>query len=649
MDIKMNNHVCKDCHKEAKVACMCIGEVKKFCYDHFIPHFEDKKVFHKIMDINDLEKIDPDEEEKRLKLEKIIARMNRHQSDIENHNKELLTLRDAFLRAVNEVFGNEEFTYMNVLKEIKDKKVIFSNLQYSKTDEVDTIIENFKRHKLFGVLDTFEEIKPLNRWKFFERLKIALEVAEDPIKAQLRNKLEELTQKSSEQIAKLESQIVEANNKLQAAVDRPNDLEVMVNRIFAIVKQQPEYQDCTFEQESYLDESTTKINETVEEFGYDYENLPHKISELYDSLDLSQGKVKSLESQVENLSKSLDEIKARAKVHDMIEYSLPHIISTRSASDLFTALHIEKYIKANFPNIKTMDLSGMDIGEKGSKTLFNASFPSLENLILFDNRIGSKGAEYLAKTQLLSLVHLDLGLNEIEVDGMQALSKCKFPRLEILNLEGNDITPKGMALLYKIRFNKLISLNLRSNFLDYESIKNLLTDPRFSDLAYLNLDYNYIKYYDIENFIRKRLTGLQDLHVMYCNLKEHKSDEILTSDFGFLTYLDLSWRFIQVTGMEILSRCDFKFLTHLNLKYNNIQTEGVRLLAFCNLPRLKYLDISWNNIKKEGVDHLLSCKLPNLVHLLLASNNIRAGGVEALVRNRFPKHLITLDLSGNIV
>lgn len=646
----MNNHLCIECVKEAKVACMCVGEVKKFCYEHFIPHFEDKKVFHKIMNIEDLEKIDPHEEEKRLKLEKIIARMNKHQSQIENHNIDLLNLKNKFLTAIQEVFDDEGFTYKNVLNEIKEKKVKISNLQYSKTDEVDTIIESFKHMKLFGVLDTYEELKPLDIRKFFDKLKLVLQVPDDPIKVQLQTKLTELKELSSKQIKTLESQLEEANNKLQAALDRPKDLEVLLNKVLDIVSQQPEHQEYTIEQVSCVDESTITVNDTVEESViYDYENLPHKISELYDNLEISQGRVKILEGQVEHLTKKLDDIEAKARVHDMIEYSLTHIVSSSSASDLLTTLQMEKCLSANFPNIKTMDLSSMDLGEKGIKVLFSASFPSLETLILFDNRIGSKGAEYLAKVNLSSLIHLDLGLNEIELDGMKALSRCKFPNLKILNLEGNDITPKGMVLLYNFKFNKLTSLNLRSNFLDYDSIKNLLTDPRFSDLAYLNLEYNYIKYYDIENFIRKRLTNLQDLHVNYCNLKEHKSDEILNSDFGFLTYLDLSWRFIQVAGMEILSRCDFKFLTHLNLKYNNIQSEGVRLLANCNLPRVTYLDISWNNIKKEGVDHLLNCKLPNLAHLMLASNNIRSAGVEALVRNRFPKHLITLDLSGNIV
>lgn len=632
----MNNHICNDCQDEAKVACMCMGEVKKFCYIHFIPHFEDKLVFHKILNIEDLDKIDLLDDAKRLRLEKIINQMNKHQKDIENHNKSYVDLKQQFLDAVNVVFSDDDFTYNNVLTEIKAKQVKFSSLTYFQSEDIDRTIQNFKQLRLSGVLEEYKEIQPIDIRKVFEKLVKKLGVPEDPEKIELQKSLKELTEQTSLKITSLETELNEVKIQHGIAEDKKNDLETKMNNILQCIRKH-----------SYLDKSC--IEETTERpESLELNSLPDKIIYLYEALSHKTVMIESLQSEVSKLSIKVKENRARVMVHDIIEYSLQDTFNTDSSASLLNLLSLGKCIKANFPNIRSLDFTSMNLEYNGIRTLFNATFPSLQTLILFDNSIGAQGAEVLANSELHNLTHLDLGLNELEVHGMIALSRCHFPNLKFLNLEGNNITKEGMNELYAFTFTKLMSLNLRSNFLDYESIKSLLTCPKFSSLTHLNLEYNYIKYYDIDKFLRKKFLSLQTLEVNYCNLKEHKFDEIISSDYGHLTYLDLSWRFLQVSGMEILVKCEFDFLTHLNLKYNNIQSEGVELFTRCSLPRLNYLDISWNNIKKEGVESLIKCNLPKLLHLLLASNNIRASGVEILLKNHFTR-LITLDLTGNII
>lgn len=173
-----------------------------------------------------------------------------------------------------------------------------------------------------------------------------------------------------------------------------------------------------------------------------------------------------------------------------------------------TANEIRKILKS-FPNLKTLNLSGVLIGNQmtllarefgccqhlkeldlsknmlGTDNLYDISdllqSTSITRLSLADNEIHHDGLRLLCHSMKsnTSITHLDVSNNAIPSDGVSFLLPMfqAHPTLASINLSENEIGPRGSQHLAKLisQAPNLMELNLQGNFLRNEGGQTLMS------------------------------------------------------------------------------------------------------------------------------------------------------------------------------
>jgi Leucine-rich repeat (LRR) protein len=136
---------------------------------------------------------------------------------------------------------------------------------------------------------------------------------------------------------------------------------------------------------------------------------------------------------------------------------------------------------SSLSSLITLNLSDNDIGDSDAKHL--SSLSSLTTLNLYGNNIGAEGTKHLSS--LSSLTTLNLSFNNIGAEGAKNLSSLSS--LTTLDLWNNNIGDSGAKNLSSL--SSLTTLDLRNNKIGAEGAKNLSS---LSSLTTLNLWKNHI-------------------------------------------------------------------------------------------------------------------------------------------------------------
>ncbi|KAK2906718.1 hypothetical protein Q8A67_005703 [Cirrhinus molitorella] len=307
-------------------------------------------------------------------------------------------------------------------------------------------------------------------------------------------------------------------------------------------------------------------------------------------------------------------------------------------------------LKLNPSQLRELDLSGNELGDKGFKGLGDLLMNlqcKLEKLHLCKCSIKKKQCGVLTSALNSNPSHLrelDLSCNELEQLGVANLCdllmnpQCK---LEKLHLHGCSITEEHGLLTSALKSNPshLRELYLSRNKLGDSGVKNL------SDL------------------LRNPQCKLEKLHLCRCSITEEQC-LILTSALKanslHVKELNLSRNKLRESGVknlcELLSKPQCK-LEKLCLRGCSIREKQCLLLTpmLClKLSHLRELDLSRNKIKSEGVETLCEilkdsrCKLKRL-----SLNDCGITDVTALTQSLSDKNTLKflkeLDLRNNMI
>jgi len=154
----------------------------------------------------------------------------------------------------------------------------------------------------------------------------------------------------------------------------------------------------------------------------------------------------------------------------------PYLEDLDLASTDITAKGIECIInKANWINLKSLDVSWNQIKDEGIEKLASGKWPRLEDLSLLLAGITAKGIELIAKkANWINLKKLGISWNQIQDEGIEILVSGKWPLLQDLDLRDIKITSKGLeCLISKSNWPKLKSLNVSENKIRDQTLKEL--------------------------------------------------------------------------------------------------------------------------------------------------------------------------------
>lgn len=218
--------------------------------------------------------------------------------------------------------------------------------------------------------------------------------------------------------------------------------------------------------------------------------------------------------------------------------------------------------------------------------------------------------------------NLDLSWNDLGDKAVLVLTNYNLPLLEHLNMEHNKIVHSESLACFK----GLTSLDLHMNSIKDESVSALANLPV---LKKLTLSCNKLTYKGAE-FLQACTTLEEiDLHGQFVggNAVGNKG-AIALANLPFLRILNLNSNSVGNAGAEALAKS--KTLINLDLSHNSIGSKGAKALAG-NLS-LKYLNLCWNNSKDEGAASF--CDNQTIVNLDLSSNAIYDKGAIILAKNK---------------
>ena len=321
------------------------------------------------------------------------------------------------------------------------------------------------------------------------------------------------------------------------------------------------------------------------------------------------------------------------------------------------------------PNLKTLDISGSNIGSEGASKLgeYFKSCINLQRLNLRSSRIGSEGAIELAERFKCwtNLQKVDISRNNIGSKGAVALAKGfkSWTNLQELDISENNIGSKGATALAKGFKNgiNLQELDISGNNIGSDGVAMLAEGLKSCiKLRRLNISRNCIGLQGVIKLAEglKRCTNLQEFdisRIYICSEGLMKLVEVLKTCIKLQT-LNICWSNISSEGAVKLAeglRC-WTILQELNISGNNIGSEGASKLGedLKSCIKLQRLDISSNDIGSEGAVELaegLKCWI-NLQELAIGGNNIGLKGVAKLAKGLiYCTKLQKLDISRNCV
>ena len=192
--------------------------------------------------------------------------------------------------------------------------------------------------------------------------------------------------------------------------------------------------------------------------------------------------------------------------------------------------------RANWSNLKKLEVAGNPIGNKGIEILVSSDWPLLEDLGFEKTEITDEGLEILTrKSNWPNLKGLNISGNEIHDEGLGILAHGKWPLLERLYLDSLEITEKGLTSIASISewpnlklidlsYNENIgekglgdfalgkwpfleTLYLRDLSLEWEDLETLAKKSSWPKIKELDLARFRYSFYDSDRKVLKGLLG----------------------------------------------------------------------------------------------------------------------------------------------
>ena len=158
--------------------------------------------------------------------------------------------------------------------------------------------------------------------------------------------------------------------------------------------------------------------------------------------------------------------------------------------------HLQVLVSGTWPNLVSLDLSGLDLTARSSFGLSSSiaqlregQWPALRVLNLSRTQLDHDAIHSLTEVKLQKLETLDLSWNWLEDSAALQLPMAKWPELQHLSLRFNLLHTTAVAALSTSSWPMLKSLNLRNNFIDGEATAQL-TKGQWPMLEHLDLRIN---------------------------------------------------------------------------------------------------------------------------------------------------------------
>jgi Ran GTPase-activating protein (RanGAP) involved in mRNA processing and transport/lipopolysaccharide biosynthesis regulator YciM len=328
---------------------------------------------------------------------------------------------------------------------------------------------------------------------------------------------------------------------------------------------------------------------------------------------------------------------------------------------MMKATNLNQILNQNNEDLEVIDLSGKNLGLKGTKKLASGlkDYPKVRELNLANTAIGSEGAIVLAKAlaKHTTLHKLNLGNNKISTRAIKEIAKVveKQTNLQELCLNDNRIDDEAVTVLAKAleKHSSLHTLDLSNNLIQANGIKDLFSSlTNHSNFCVLNLKNNSIGS-EGAKVLADKLVNHTKLKIL--NLGNNQIDGegavALAGSIGNLSQLqklNLCNNQIDDKVVKELAHAlkDNIGLKNLNLACNQISSEGVTALVqllenHCKsksilkfAPALEILNLSDNQIDSSGAENLSKVlkQYTKLQELDLGSNNIGDKGAEAVAK-----------------
>lgn len=204
--------------------------------------------------------------------------------------------------------------------------------------------------------------------------------------------------------------------------------------------------------------------------------------------------------------------------------------------------------------------------------------------------------------------------------------KIKNPIIQVqLTNEFLKLNPEEFIELIASRGKDVLCLNIENISI---SVSSLL--PQIPNIQVLHFNNCSFVEDDLSGF-KNELNSLTKLKIKNCGLTSDHLKTLAGVKFSNLTYLDLSYNWIDDAGIPfLLESITQSKLYFLDLNDNQISTIGTYAIGECDgLRHLEDLSLSNNPIDDEGVLNITS-KLPNLQTLTLTSHLVSKKGIRYL-------------------
>ncbi|XP_076812212.1 uncharacterized protein LOC143459118 [Clavelina lepadiformis] len=341
--------------------------------------------------------------------------------------------------------------------------------------------------------------------------------------------------------------------------------------------------------------------------------------------------------------------------------------------------------------VKTLKITGCDIGDDGFKAIFDY-LDNLEEIYMIKCNITEAAVRELAKVMkdLQNLPEVfDISYGEMDsiqnrwfqplklgrsIDptqkyhgagltaaGLEALSvsiKKIAPKMKKLNLCGNVFGDDGASHISTC-LSKIEELDIGECNISASGIKSIsdviskLPEP----IHYLNLSGNNFGDAGVR-FIMSCLDKIDKLYMTDCNITEEgvrviiehiKNCSNLVSLVYFLPKV-LNFNYDEMNRSKVL-RCGLDQLGNGNFSNLVLTPVGVKALATAinKLPEsMKKLDLRRNNLGDDGASHISTC-LSKIEELDIGWCNIRASGIKSIsdAISKLPEPMKKLDLRRN--
>lgn len=331
-------------------------------------------------------------------------------------------------------------------------------------------------------------------------------------------------------------------------------------------------------------------------------------------------------------------------------------------------------------HIRSLNLTGREIGLRGAKALAKLALPALEVLDVSANGLGKMAltgllsapwsgqlrkldlaenlcdlgaAQALAAANLGALQTLNLKrAQSVTDDSIAALAACELPELLELSLEDCRFGPDGMAALAAAgHWKKLSSLNLwgMDTACGNDGAKALAKHWAFPALSVLNI--GGCKIGDSGAKALAGCDGMASVHTLDIARSEFTSRGMtaLANSKAFSGVKSIQMNWCKVNAIKAMGGTNLaKSIEELQIPRTSCGDDGLlALLEGDGLSQIRLLDLTKNKLTDSGVEALVgaSDKLKNLRTLIAGENAITGKGLGLLCNSKLELHSLNVERS----